>query len=100
MKVQMPAIMKRHARMAQPGIVDFAGNVVLGMPRGHEHAGQHHDGLGPALDAVLDGLLNDGPGELQKAAFDDPPRLIPAKHLDQRAELLRPFRVAAAVADQ
>src|ERR1700722_10745166 len=96
----MPAIMKLDVGVAPPGFVNFTGDIVLGVPSGHQHAWQHRDGPRAARDAALNPFGDDRLGELQKAAFDDALWRMGPEEIDQAEELPRAVRIPAAVSGQ
>src|SRR4051794_2062834 len=99
MQVQVPTIMKGDARMPEPGLVYLAGNIVLRMSGGHQHAGQHGNRLRPALDAALDARADHRLRELEEAQLNDPFGIVRAEALDEVDEFQRPVGIAAAVSD-
>jgi hypothetical protein len=78
--------------------VDFAGNVILGVPCRHQHARQHRDDVRAAVDAAIDPFLNDRFGKLQKTALDNPCGVSMRKQLNQLMEFLCAFDIPATMA--
>src|SRR5205809_58346 len=66
----------------------------------HQHARQRHDGPRPALDTRGNAIANDGLGEFQKPALDDPLRLVAPEEIDEPMKFLGPFRIAAAMSHE
>ena len=99
MKVQVPPVMKVDAGVTAASLVDLARDIVFRVTGGHQHAGEDDYGLRPALDATVEPLLDHRPRELQKAALDDPRRLMFAEKFHQPHELAGALGVSASVAD-
>ena len=79
--------------------VEFEGDVVLGVARGHEHAGDGGDAPRPPGHQGRHPFFDGGAGEFQEADLAQTVGEAGAQVVGQAQELVHPFGVAGAVAD-
>src|SRR5687767_4879482 len=96
--MQMAAIVKRDLRITFASLMDFTGDVILGVPCCHQHARQHHNDVGAAVDAAINPFLNDRFGKLQKTALHNPCGVSMRKQLNQLMKFLCALYIPATMA--
>ena len=95
----MTPVVEGNVGIAQPGLLDFTRDIVLGVARGHQHPWQDRHDRGPARHAAIHACLNDRFGEFEETTFDNTSRVLGAKQVHQLLKFLCAFPIPAAVPD-